>query len=171
MESKSRKYLKTFLVPGLALLALIVFAVVISGGKNARGREIGGMIVTLPEGFSCSYSDSRYSVWKYKGTDQKPGTLILDEDIRDDQARNFATAEDVIERCDWFRNRELYVNPHGVRMARGYADYSGTQELRYYVENAGSVFLICMNMDSRFYNPDDCEAAMLETAESIRPKR
>ncbi len=62
MESKSRKYLKTFLVPGLALLALIVFAVVISGGKNARGREIGGMIVTLPEGFSCSYSDSRYSV-------------------------------------------------------------------------------------------------------------
>ena len=65
---------------------------------------------------------------------------------------------------------ELYVNPHGVRMARGFARNGDYPERRYYVENGKAVFLLSMIEDSRYYSPEDCEQAMLQTADRIRKK-
>lgn len=48
---------------------------------------------------------------------------------------NLGTAEEVLEACDWLMEAELYVNPRGVRMVRGYAEYSGNLERRYYTTN------------------------------------
>ena len=77
--------------------------------------------------------------------------------------------EDVLADRDLLEEAELYVNPQGVRMARGFADYSGSPERRYYIESAGTVLLMCMQEDERYYSRADCEEAMLQTADSVRP--
>ena len=130
-----------------------------------------GLKFTVPENYAQRYSDSRYAVWEYTGKDRKPGKLILDADIRDGKARNFSTVEEVLAECAWMTETELYVNPQGVRMVRGFADYSGSPERRYYIESSGTVLLMCMLEDPRYYDPDDCEAVMLQTAERVCPAK
>lgn len=49
--------------------------------------------------------------------------MILDAEIRDGKARHLKTAEEVLEACDWMTETELYVNPQGVRMARGLRNF------------------------------------------------
>ena len=168
---KRWKRLLPFLAPALALTAVTALFLLLGGGKNSRSRVMSGVMINVPAGYECSYSDSRYAVYRYSGSDRNPGRLILDADIRDENAANYSTAEDVLTRCGWMDDRELYVNPHGVRMVRGHAEYSDHPEIRYYVETPHSVLLMCMIADTRYYSAEDCEAAMRETADGIRVDR
>ncbi len=151
-----------------AALALCLLLPSLPGGRQNE-RIMSGLKFRLPENYVQRYSDSRYAVWEYAGKELRPGKLILDADIRDGKGRNFRTAEEVLAECGWMTDMELYVNPQGVRMVRGFTDYSGTPERRYYIENTGPALLMCMLEDERFYSPKDCEAVLQETADSVYP--
>ena len=163
--------IRRFLLPVLVALTLLAFLLPSLRSGNENLREMNGVSFTIPDGFTREYTDSRYAVWSYAGKDRKPGRLILDGDIRDGKGRNFSRAEEVLAECDWMTEAELYVNPQGVRMVRGFASYSGSPERRYYIESAGSVLLLCMLEDERYYSPADCEAAILQAADSARRVR
>ena len=164
MMQKARK----ILFP--ALFVLLIVAGVLATRKDPA-RVVGNLIVAAPEGYTQKYTDSRYTVWTYTGNEKKPGQLVLDTDIRGIYAQSFATAESVLNECTWLKDPELYVNPQGIRMVRGFSpDTSESPERRYYVENGSAVFLLCMIEDSRYYNPADCEEVMQKTADSIRPR-
>lgn len=139
-------------------------------GRDRHVRVMNGLVFRLPEHYARRYSDSRYGVWEYTGGDRRPGNLILDADIRDVRARNLGTAEEVLEACDWLMEAELYVNPRGVRMVRGYAEYSGNLERRYYIESQSTVMLMCMTEDERFNSKEDCEQILLEVADAVCPR-
>ena len=125
--------------------------------------------MTPPEGYVQTSSDSRQVIWKYTRNDKKPGVLILDQRIMGKNAQLFRTAEEVLQDCDWMTEAELYVNPQGIRMARGFSTkQGGYPERRYYVECDQNVFLLCMIEDSRYYDPEDCEEAMRQTADGIK---
>ena len=166
---KARQWIRRLALPCAAVLLLAALLVLTDTGKDEHTREMNGIIFRVPEGYRLSYSDSRYAMWVWGGTDRGPGRLILDADIRDENARNFAAAEDVLDGLEWLEGRELYVNPNGVRMARGFTDYNGQPERRYYIESAGAVLLLCMNEDARYYDVTACEEAILRTADSARP--
>ena len=139
--------------------------------KDSGVRTVAGLTVTPPSGFTMTASDTRQAVWKYTGNDKKPGVLVLDEEIKGDRAQRFTSAEEVLRDAYWLEDAEVYVNPQGIRMARGFCtDRSGSPERRYYVETDGAVFLLCMIEDSRYYDPADCEEAMKQAADSIRRK-
>lgn len=153
----------------LPSLLILLTAGVIAASRKTPDRRIGGLTVTPPDGFTQKFSDGRYTVWEYGGTDMKPGRLILDREIRGSYAQSFSTAEDVLAGCPWMTDAEIYVNPQGVRMARGFStETSEYPERRYYVECDSSMFLLCMIEDSRYYDPEDCERVMLQTADSVR---
>ena len=154
----------------LLVLFLGVCGIMLFGFQKNKVRTVGGLIIEPPEGYETRFSDGRYAVWEYTGKDRKPGNIVLDEEIRGDYAQNFADADAVLRECDWMTDAELYVNPHGVRMARGFARNGDYPERRYYVENGKAVFLLSMIEDSRYYSPEDCEQAMLQTADRIRKK-
>ena len=160
---------RPFILPVAALL-LVVGLIVAPLFQTERDTLVSGMTVAAPTDYHRRYADGRYFVWEYKGTGKNPGVLVLDADIKGHYAQNFPDAEAVLADCDWMREAELYINPHGVRMARGFAqDYGGAPERRYYVESAESVFLVSMIENDRYYSPADCEAAILEMADGIRP--
>jgi len=139
--------------------------------KGSGARTVAGLTVTPPAGFTLTSSDNRQAIWKYTENDKKPGVLVLDEEIKGDQAQRFNSVDEVLRDGFWLENAELYVNPQGIRMARGFCtEFSGYPERRYYVETDGAVFLLCMIEDSRYYDPADCEEAMKQTADSIRRK-
>ena len=165
-----KKRLWRFLIPCAAALLICLLLPSILGGRD-RVRIMSGLVFDIPEGFVQRYTDTHYAVWEYAGKDRNPGKLILHDDIRDGKGRKLCTAEEVLAESDWMTEAELYVNPQGVRLARGFADYSGSPERRYYIETEGPVLLMCMLEDERFYSRDDCEAAMLQTAESVRPAK
>ena len=64
---------------------------------------------------------------------------------------------------------ELYINPNGIRMVRGFADYDGNRERRYYIETKEAVMLMCMKENESYYSKEDCEEIMLRVADSVRP--
>ncbi len=139
-------------------------------GSGAPGNRIGGMNVRIPEGFSCTFRDRDCTVWTYQGTDRKPGPMVINTEIRGSHAQVFCTAEEVLADCSWLKEAEIYVNPHGVRMVRGYSmDYSGYPEYRYYVETPSAVFLISMSENTEYYLPGDCETLLQEIADGISP--
>ena len=151
---------------GCLLLAVIGMVLLF---RTDPGRVVGGLKVTPPEGYRQGYTDTRYQVWEYSGSDRKPGRLVLDEDIRGYNAEKFGNAESFMESCDWLEDIEIYVNPYGIRMVRGFSeDGSGYPDRRYYVECDKNMFLLSMIEDSRYYDPQDCEAVMQEVADSIR---
>lgn len=159
------------LVPGILILCMIAGAIVLSAGNNSRRCSVKGMKAEVPEGYERTFSDSQYYVWEYRGNDgKKPGKLVIYTEIRGKTADSFETVEDVFRKCDWMVDPELYVNPWGVRMVRGFADADGNRERRYYVESKGAMFLLCMIENERFYNTQDCEEMLLRTADSIRPE-
>ncbi len=165
---KSRLF--RFLLSCAAVLLLCLLLPSILSGRD-HVRVMSGLAFDIPEGFAQRYTDSHYAVWEYAGRDGRPGKLILHDDIRDGKGRKLCTVEEVLAECGWMTEAELYVNPKGVRMARGFADYSGSPERRYYIETEGPVLLMCMLEDERFYSRDDCEKALLQTAESVRPAK
>ena len=150
-----------------ALLVLTVGAYVLLSLRQPV-LTVGGVVITPPEGYTQRHRDSRYTVWEYTGTDKKPGRLVLDVEIRGDTAQHFATAEEVLADCGWLQDAELYVNPRGIRMARGYTTEASSEypQRRYYVETRSAVFLICMIEDSRYYSTEDCEEAILQMADN-----
>lgn len=147
------------------LMALVFFQTSPKDGS----RTVGGLKVTPPDGFEQRSSSTGYVTWEYTKNDKKPGKLILDEVIKGENGQQFASAEEVLRDCDWMTEAELYINPQGIRMARGFSmEFSGYPERRYYVENNEAVFLLRMIEDSRYYDPADCEEAMQQTVDSIR---
>lgn len=141
------------------------------GFRKDDTRTIGGLTLTPPEGFTVTSSGTRQVVWKYTPDDKKPGILILDEEIKGEKGQRYPDVDSILKENFWLEDAELYVNPQGIRMVRGFcSDFSGYPERRYYVETDGAVFLLCMIEDSRYYDPADCEEAMKQTADSVRRK-
>ncbi|MBR6706714.1 MAG: acyltransferase [Clostridia bacterium] len=137
---------------------------------GAPANRVSGMNVPLPEGFSCTFRERDCMVWNYEGQDRRPGPLVINTEIRGSHAQVFCTVEEVLADCAWLKEAEIYVNPHGVRMVRGYSmDYSGYPEYRYYVETPSAVFLMSMSENTEYYEPRDCEALLLEAADGISP--
>lgn len=168
-KEKTQKILRITRALVFAALFLAVALIMIFGFGKDNTRVVGGLKVIPPEGFTQTSADSRQVIRKYTGNDKKPGVLILDMEIMGKNAQHYATAEEVLQDCDWMTDAELYVNPQGVRMARGFSTHqSECPERRYYVEGDQKVFLLCMIEDDRYYDPADCEEAMLRTADSIR---
>ena len=168
-EASSARVMKIVRNGFFPLLFLLMFAGILILSNRDSTCVAGGMRIVPPAGYSQVFSDSRYVKWKYSGEGKKPGEMILDREIKGDYSQQFASAEDVLAQCAWLTDAELYVNPQGIRMARGFStEYSGYPERRYYVESDGAVFLISMIEDSRYYDPADCEDAMQQTADSIR---
>lgn len=161
--------LRRLVVLGVAALALLLVFLILPSPGDDSVRVISGRAFHMPEGFELKYSDRQYGVWAYAGTDKHPANIILDAEIRDGIAGDFRTAEEVLADCTWLSEAELVVNPQGVRMVRGFVEYSGIQERRYYVESDSTMILLCMREDARYYNLDDCEAAMQAVADGIRP--
>ena len=157
-----------FLLPCAGVLLLCLLLPPLLGGRE-NVRIMSGLKFHLPDNYVQRYSDTHYAVWEYAGKDGQPGKLILHDDIRDGKGRKLCTAEEVLAECGWMTEAELYVNPQGVRMVRGFTDYSGSPERRYYIETSGPVMLMCMLEDERFYSPSDCEAVLLQTADSVHP--
>ena len=149
------------------LLVLVLFL----ASRQDGTRTVSGLVITPPEGFSLTSSSTRRAVWEYKEGDRTPGVLILDEEIKGDNGQRFATADEVLQDCDWMTEAELYVNPQKIRTVRGYSmDYQGGngRERRYYVETPHSVLLISMQEDPRYYSIEDCEEVLLQLVDSIR---
>ena len=168
---KRKKHLRAFLVPGLAVISLAVLYVIMGQGQSLKGREISGMLVDPPEGYTCTYADSRYAVWKNTSSPLKAGTLVLDAGIRDLNAQRLTTAEDVIRECEWLSGALIYTNPHGVRMAEGWCmEEEGSKDMRYYVESRGAVFLMSMLVNEKYCDAADCAQAIRLAADSVRPK-
>lgn len=150
----------------LLFVGLIVSIIPMS---REEARVVGGLKIKPPAGYELTFSDSRMAKWVYRGSDKKPGQIVLDEEIRGYNAEKFMTVEAVMEECFWLEDREIYVNPNGVRMVRGFCmDTSVYPERRYYVECSSHMFLLSMIEDSRYYDTQDCEEAMQQTADAIR---
>ena len=167
VTGKVIKYVRYGAVPVL-FAAVFAGLTMFSGGEAAH--VVGGLRIAPPAGYIRTYTDSRYTKWTYNGEGKKPGVLILDGEIRGDHAQHFSSVDSVMEECSsWLTDMEIYVNPQGIRMVRGYAsENSGYPDRRYYVESDSSVFLLTMIEDSRYYNVTDCEEAMQQTADGIR---
>ena len=162
------RIIRKFICP---LLFLLLVLILFLASRQDGTRTVSGLVITPPDGFSLTSSSTRRAVWDYKEGDRKPGVLILDEEIKGDNGQRFATADEVLQDCDWLTEAELYVNPQGIRMVRGFSlEFSGYPERRYYVETNSAVFLLRMIEDTRYYNKADCEEAMQQTADGIRRK-
>ena len=167
-ETKAFRIFSHVFWPLVLLLLVLVLAI---ASRKDGSYTVRGVVVTPPEGFSVTVSNTRYATWKYTGDDKNPGELVLDDQIKGDNGQRFSTADEVLKDCDWMTEAELYVNPNGIRMARGFStEFSGYPERRYYVESDGAVFLLRMIEDREHYSYEDCEEAMQQTADSIRRK-
>ena len=172
-EWKETVFSRTRIIRNLFFPVLFVLMVIgmFLLSPDSLGRTYGNIVVTPPEGYTKTFTDSRYATWKYEGNDKKPGILVFDAEIRGEHSQGFADAEAVVRECDWMTELEIYTNPQGIRMARGYSTkFSDYRERRYYVESDEGVFLLCMIEDPRYYDPEDCEKAMQEAADAIRRK-
>ena len=156
-------------VPVMTAMLLLGLYFILPGKGDDRIRVMNGLEFHIPENYTRGYTDSRYVIWKNEGTEKKTANLILDAEIRDDKARHLRTADEVLEVCDWLKDAEIYVNPQGVRMVRGFAEYAEGLERRYYIESREAVVLLCMKEDERYYSKKDCEEALLQVADSVRP--
>ena len=170
-DKKTAKIFRIFGHVIWPLLFVILSCVMIFGFQKDDSHIVDNLTITPPKGFSQTSISSRQVVWKYLPQDKKPGMLILDQEIKGDRGQRFANVEEVLVDCDWMTEIELYINPNGIRMVRGFStEFSGYPERRYYVESSEGVFLLCMIEDSRYYNPEDCEEAMQKVVDSIHRK-
>ena len=163
---KGKKWIK-LLIP-VAAIVLIGWVILPALQPDEHIREMNGVEVRVPEGFTKKISDTRYATWEYKGTDKKVGNLILDADIRDEKGRLLDTVEEAMEAYGWLQEAEYYTNPNGIRMLRGFAEYAGGRERRYYIECPDHMALMCMSENEQFYHPDECEELLQQAADSIR---
>ena len=166
--AKAWRIAKALFFPALfAAFSLVIFV----GFRKNGTLTVSGITVNPPSGFERTSSDNRQTIWKYTKDDKKPGVLILDREIKGERAQRYTDIDTVLKESFWLEEAELYVNPDGIRTARGFCtEFSGYPERRYYVETDGAVFLLCMIEDTRYYNPEDCEEAMLQTVDGMRKK-
>ena len=168
---KENKFIASTVVT-LLLVALLVFMLIRLSAPGEADLIMNGMNIDLPDGYVSGYTNSTFSSWDYKGTDQKAAPLIFDARIKGSTAQVFGTAEEVVASCDWLQDAEVYVNPNGVRMARGYnLENPEEPELRYYVEGDPAVFLISVNENPDYYDKEACENMARLTVDSIVPGR
>lgn len=152
-------------------LAMLLFGggLALSQRRGEKGRVINGMLLTFPKDYACAYADARYAVWKPGAAAGSVAAVVLDGNIRNLNADFFYSADQVLTSADWLNKGELYVNPEGVRMARGFVKAAdGAVERRYYVESASTVFLISMIEDERYADPATCEETISTIADSVR---
>ena len=159
--------LRRLAVPGIALMLLLgLYFALTTMNADPDTRVMNGLKFRVPAGFALEHGDSRSAIWKCTGEGKKAGYLILDDQIPDANSRSQETLEAILAECSWLDGRELYVNPQGIRMVRGTADYSGWPERRYYIESPRGIMVLRMSEDDRYYDPGDCEEAMLQMADS-----
>ena len=163
---KYRKYIMpAFLV--LFFAGLFIFVKISQGDEHVF--EMNRITFTVPRYFSKVYTDTRTVIYECTGEGKKTSTLIADMKIPDANERNQESLES-LKTCDWLTEQEEYVNPQGIRMIRGFVEVEGHPERRYYIDYGSGLMLIRMAETPEFYNVDDCEEAMLKTAESARRK-
>ena len=164
------KYAK-WLIAVLVLLFVLLLILAPLMDSIGATQKMNGVVMDIPDGYVRSSVDTYHASWQYKGTEKKPGWIILNGEIKGNVAQQFSDVESVIETCDWLSEPELYVNPQKIRMVRGYSmDYQGGngRERRYYVETPHSVLLLSMQEDPRYYSIEDCEEVLLQLVDSIR---
>ncbi len=152
----------------LLMLGMILSPLFTSSGSS---QAMNGVVMDMPDGYIRTTSDTYHATWQYKGTEKKPGWIVLDGALIGKYTVEFTNVDEVIASCDWLRDMELYVNPQNIRMVRGYSldiQEGEGQERRYYVETPHSVLLISMREDPRYYSVEDCESVLLQLADSIR---
>ena len=88
--------------------------------------------------------------------------------IRGDNGQLFGSAEEVLASCAWMADAELYVNPQGIRMARGFSTEGEYPMRRYYVETDDNVVLLSIIENDRYYDKAACEEAILQAADKIQ---
>ena len=168
-EAYGKSHLQRILMPAIILLVFLgLYFFLDSSNGNKNIRIMNRLKFQAPEAFTLEHGDSYNAIWKCTETDKKAGYMILDTEIPDGNARSQDTLERILSECDWLTGRELYVNPQGIRMVRGFVDYSGQPERRYYIESPNGIMVLCMKEDERYYDTGDCEEAMLQMADSIR---
>ena len=163
------KYRK-WIIPGLMVLFFAVFVVffeINSGDEHVF--EMNGLQFMVPQYFSKSYANSNSIIYECTGEGKKTATLIVDMRIPDGNERRQDSLES-LKTCDWLTEQEEYVNPQGIRMIRGFVQVAGYPERRYYIDFGSELMMMRMSEASDYYNVDDCEEAMLKTAESARRK-
>lgn len=167
--SKEKKHLASTIVT-LLLTALMVFLLIRLTAPGEADLTMNGMNITLPEGYVNTYYTSVESSWNYKGPDEGIAPLHFDARVHGDVAQLFGTAEEVIDSCDWLTDMEIYVNPNGVRMARGYNLTDPEKpELRYYVEGDPVVFQILISENPKYYDAEACEKKSGRWRTALRP--
>ena len=159
--------LRRLLVPGITLALLLgLYFALSSMNSDPNVRTMNGLTFRVPAGFTLEHGDSHNAIWKCTGEGKKAGYMILDDQIPDANSRSQETLEAILSDCDWLDGRELYVNPQGIRMVRGMAEYSGRPERRYYIESPRGIMVLRMSEDDRYYDTGDCEEAILQMADS-----
>ncbi len=155
-------------------IPLLCVALLITGyfvTRKPLAVTVSDVVFTPPEGYKLDYVERSFTVWSYEGKDKKVSTLILDAEIRNRQAQYMGSAEQVLEECDWLVDAELYVNPNGIRMVRGFSTTdTDFPQRRYYVETGAAVALLMISENSKYYDVDACEEMILEMANNIRKK-
>lgn len=69
LAEKKERYGK-IAVPVLASLLLLGVYLILPGRSNERVRVMNGLEFQIPEHFVRGYTDTRYVIWKYEGTDK-----------------------------------------------------------------------------------------------------
>ena len=165
-----RRYSRWF-TPAFVLLLMLGMILSPLFTSSESSQAMNGVIMDMPDGYIRTTSDTYHASWQYKGTEKKPGWIVLDGALIGKYTVEFTNVDEVIASCDWLRDMELYVNPQNIRMVRGYSmdiQEGAGQERRYYVETPHSVLLISMREDPRYYSVEDCESVLLQLADSIR---
>ena len=160
-------------MPGITAAVLIGGYFVLQSAMAGDGRtqSVQGMQFQAPEGFALQRADSRSVLWKYQGEERRIAYLVLDTESPDANSRDQQSLENVYENCDWLTESEYYTNPQGIRMVRGFTNISGAPERRYYIDTPGGLMVLHMNENEQFYDLEDCEAAIRQPADSVRPAR
>ena len=155
-------------------IPLLCVALITTGYFVTRKSPIvtvANVVFTPPQGYKLESAERSHTVWSYEGKDKRVSTLILNAEIRNRQAQYMGSAEQVLEECDWLVDAELYVNPNGIRMVRGFSTTdTDFPQRRYYVETGAAVALLMINENSKYYDVDACEEMILEMANNIRKK-
>ncbi len=170
---RERGRVRSYLVPAVTVLFLLGFYFALASGRNKDEHVfvMNRLEIRVPVYFSRERADERNALFKCTGEGKKASYLIADERIPDASEREQGSLES-LESCEWLTEQEAYTNPQGVRMIRGIVITNGIRERRYYIECENShLMVIRMSEDDRYYNVQDCEEAMRQTADSIRPAK
>ncbi len=174
LQKKYKEPGKAVLIAKKVFWPMFCIALLIVGQILARespNRNVGGLVFVPPEGFTVSSTSPGHTAWDYSRDDRKVSSLNLNNNIRGRQGIIMPDAEAVLEECDWLEEAELYVNPNGIRMVRGFSTQdTDFPQRRYYVETNDGVVLLLINENSKYYDAEACEEVILEMANNVYRK-